>query len=68
MLISACEQNNFIRLDLQLAHVKQYQELSLIHRDPFDRILIAQAMSEHLCLITDDGMVKDYPNVAILLN
>lgn len=68
LLVSACEQNDFIRLDLQLAHVKQYQELPLIHRDPFDRILIAQAISENLCLITDDGIIKDYPNVEILLN
>lgn len=68
LLVSACKQNGFYRLDIKFTHVKHYQTLPLIHRDPFDRLLIAQAMSENLCLITDDGKIKDYPNVELLLN
>ncbi|MEE4357281.1 MAG: PIN domain-containing protein [Desulfococcaceae bacterium] len=35
-------------------------ELPMIHKDPFDRILIAQAKSENLILVTDDNMIKEY--------
>jgi PIN domain nuclease of toxin-antitoxin system len=31
------------------------------HKDPFDRLLIAQAMSENLSLISCDSKFKDYP-------
>ncbi|QTA81446.1 Uncharacterized protein dnl_37810 [Desulfonema limicola] len=32
----------------------------MIHKDPFDRILIAQARRERLILITDDKVIKNY--------
>jgi PIN domain nuclease of toxin-antitoxin system len=31
-----------------------------LHRDPFDRLLIAQALSEPLCLYTSDRMLPSY--------
>ena len=36
-------------------------ELPLIHRDPFDRILIATAMREHLAILTPDRTIAQYP-------
>lgn len=41
-------------LDLNLSHAVQYQTLPLYHRDPFDRMLIAQAQVEGFMVMTDD--------------
>jgi hypothetical protein len=35
--------------------------LPMLHRDPFDRILIAQAIAEGLELVTNDGPIRGYP-------
>jgi PIN domain nuclease of toxin-antitoxin system len=43
-----------IILEIRLHHVKLVQELPFHHRDPFDRLLIAQAISEQLVRMTDD--------------
>ena len=37
------------------------------HNDPFDKLLLAQAISEHLTLITHDKKFKNYSNSNILL-
>ncbi len=40
--------------------------LPLIHRDPFDRMLIAQAIREESILITADRLIARYPDVSVL--
>ncbi len=35
--------------------------LPLIHRDPFDRMLICQAMKNDLAILTSDSLIKQYP-------
>jgi PIN domain nuclease of toxin-antitoxin system len=40
--------------------------LPLIHRDPFDRIIIAQAITEDMVLITKDNIIPQYKEVEIL--
>lgn len=47
-------------LSLTFAHVKRLEELPLHHRDPFDRILIAQSLEEKLPLVTADPLFKKY--------
>ncbi len=42
------------------AHVYQVQKLPFHHKDPFDRILIAQAMVEGIPLVSDDDNFKYY--------
>ena len=42
-------------------HALQLVGLSPIHRDPFDRLLIAQAMSEGVMLVTADRQIARYP-------
>jgi PIN domain nuclease of toxin-antitoxin system len=44
-----------IILDIKLSHLKRVQNLPFYHRDPFDRILIAQAQFEKLTIMTDDA-------------
>jgi PIN domain nuclease of toxin-antitoxin system len=40
-------------------------KLPLLHRDPFDRMLVAQAISESLFLITADSQLPQYSNLVI---
>lgn len=56
-----------ISADLPLAitwnHIQLYKTLPLIHRDPFDRMLIAQALVEDLTILTCDDNIRKYPEV-----
>ncbi len=52
--------NRFFELPISIAHAEVTKELPLLHRDPFDRLLIAQAKSERLVLITRDAMFSNY--------
>lgn len=42
-------------------HIFQLQNIPNIHKDPFDRMLISQAIHEKLTLITDDAKIMQYP-------
>jgi PIN domain nuclease of toxin-antitoxin system len=50
----------FSWLPITPSHAWQVRELPAHHRDPFDRLLIAQATSEHLPIITGDARFNDY--------
>ncbi|OQX26317.1 MAG: twitching motility protein PilT [Desulfobacteraceae bacterium IS3] len=47
-------------LNVTIEHTFAVLKLPMIHKDPFDRILIAQAITEDLILITDDLLIKKY--------
>lgn len=47
-------------LDLKLDHVLQAEDLPLHHKDPFDRMLVCQAITEGLTLITTDRKLEKY--------
>jgi PIN domain nuclease of toxin-antitoxin system len=47
--------------------IARVRELEMVHRDPFDRLLIAQAIEEGLTLLTADDRIPAYP-VRCLLN
>ena len=47
-------------------HCYLVEHLPKIHNDPFDRLLISQAMSENLTLITHDTSILKYDNVKLL--
>ena len=44
-----------------LGHIRLTATLQRHHGDPFDRLLVAQALDEGLVLVTADGMVQRYP-------
>jgi PIN domain nuclease of toxin-antitoxin system len=48
-------------LPLQIEHIGHLKQLPFHHRDPFDRIIISQAIVEGFSLLTDDGVFKHYP-------
>lgn len=52
--------NRFTILSIELRHALALQELPLHHRDPFDRMLIAQARIEKLTLVTRDSRILKY--------
>jgi PIN domain nuclease of toxin-antitoxin system len=51
----------FERLNLEETAVYCLQSLPMIHNDPFDRLLIAQALTQHCTLITSDHNIQKYP-------
>lgn len=54
-----------IILPLKVEHITHLKNLPFHHKDPFDRIMIAQAMVENFNVMTDDGFFKFY-NVPIV--
>jgi PIN domain nuclease of toxin-antitoxin system len=56
----ALEQLAATALALRPEHVAEVYGLPHIHRDPFDRVLTAQAISEDLGLVTTDGEIPRY--------
>jgi len=53
--------NGYSELPIISDHVVATESLPLIHKDPFDRILIAQATVEGVTLLTIDSLVSQYP-------
>jgi PIN domain nuclease of toxin-antitoxin system len=53
--------NGYAELPMTGAHAAALAGLPAIHRDPFDRMLVAQAIVEGLTLLTSDPMVAKYP-------
>jgi PIN domain nuclease of toxin-antitoxin system len=47
-------------LSIRAGHVSALHGLAELHRDPFDRLLIAQAQAEGLALVTSDDVVRRY--------
>ena len=52
--------NGFRMLDIQLAHVGRVESLASHHGDPFDRLLIGQALEERIPVVTADPVFRDY--------
>lgn len=52
--------NGFVPLRIELAHALRAAVLPHIHRDPFDRLLVAQAQIEGLAILTADPAISRY--------
>jgi PIN domain nuclease of toxin-antitoxin system len=53
--------NNIEVISITLAHVLALENLPTPHKDPFDRLLIAQANVEGAVLVSDDSIFEEYP-------
>ena len=53
--------NGIEALPIYLRHMQTLRSLPSIHSDPFDRILVAQSISDALVLVTADPVVASYP-------
>ena len=60
-LIDLPREVGFRVLDVQPRHVAALADLPHLHADPFDRMLVAQALTEDLVLVTDDEAIRRYP-------
>ncbi len=52
--------DDFVELALTFDHALEGRSLPLLHRDPFDRMLVAQAKVEGLTIVTSDRLLADY--------
>jgi PIN domain nuclease of toxin-antitoxin system len=53
--------NGYSELPIGSEHAVAIDSLPPIHKDPFDRMLVAQAMVEGITLLTSDAVVTQYP-------
>ena len=58
--VRLAETNDITILPIKIAHLTALESLPLIHRDPFDRLLVATALAENMTLITADGNITRY--------
>jgi PIN domain nuclease of toxin-antitoxin system len=66
-LFQQIEANGFQELPVWSKHALLVAKLPMHHSDPFDRLLIAQAISEPLHLLTADAQLKPYSELVILI-
>ncbi len=59
-LLEALPQMGFVELPVTGAHAARVAQLANIHRDPFDRLLVAQSVAEPLTLLTNDTLLAGY--------
>lgn len=60
-LIDLPREEGFRVIDVQPRHIRALPELPALHADPFDRLLIAQALVEGMTLVTGDATMRRYP-------
>jgi len=61
------EQSGYDILPIQTEHVLQLNTLPAHHQDPFDRMLVAQALVEPMRLLTHDKTVAQYNSAIVLV-
>ena len=66
-LVAEISRSGFQELPITAAHAAMVVRLPDIHKDPFDRILIAQAMSEPLRFLTADAILNSYSELVELV-
>jgi PIN domain nuclease of toxin-antitoxin system len=59
-MVSIVEEKGFLGLPVSLEDGQSILDLPLLHKDPFDRMLIAQAKNNKLTIITNDKVIPTY--------
>ena len=67
VLRTAIPASHFISLPVTMDHVLSFARLPQLHKDPFDRMLVAQAITEPLRLLTADRKLVGYSSVVDLV-
>lgn len=62
-----CLESGFVELPVTSEHAIAVKDLEHHHKDPFDRLIVATAMSEPMKLLTTDPQVAQYTSLAILV-
>jgi len=58
--LAKVEENGFTILPIKGEYVKLVEKLPFFHRDPFDRMLVASAIAERMCLVSGDASIQKY--------
>lgn len=67
-MVEAIAESGFLELPITIHHAAATSHLPDIHRDPFDRILIAQAIFEPLTFLTADVELKKYSELVEIID
>jgi PIN domain nuclease of toxin-antitoxin system len=59
-IIKSVDVNDFMTLGIAVPHVLEIAKLEDFHKDPFDRILVAQARVENITILTKDKFIMKY--------
>jgi PIN domain nuclease of toxin-antitoxin system len=59
-VLKQMERNRIALLPIRMLHFAELQNLPALHRDPFDRMLVAQARAEKMKVLTSDARMRDY--------
>lgn len=59
-VLEQMQQNGFLMLNIELRHIAKIETLEFHHRDPFDRLLLTQAKTERMTLVTVDSSLLAY--------
>lgn len=65
VMVEKIKGSGFQELAVLYAHALEVANLPLHHADPFDRLLVAQAIRERLSLLTTDARLPQYSNLVI---
>ncbi len=57
----------YFRLPMTWEHALAIESLPLLHADPFDRMLVAQSLSEPMILLTNDGTLSAYGDTVLMV-
>jgi len=66
-LVAAIDASGFAELPVRAAHAAGVAGLALHHNDPFDRLLLAQAITEPLKFLTADAVLAQYSDIVVLV-
>ena len=66
-LVRAIEESGFLELPVRATHAAEVAKLPLLHSDPFDRLLVAQAIAEPLKFMTADPVLAQYSDLVMLV-
>lgn len=64
-LIKRSEGLGFITLDIESSHLEKLASIPFKHKDPFDRLIIAQGITDDLIILSGDRYFKDYTEAQI---
>ena len=65
-LLEVAGESRFTELPVTSVHALELRNLPMLHNDPFDRLLVAQARAEGLTIVTVDEKVAAYPISTVL--
>ena len=66
-LRSYAEAHNYNELPVTSKFMKAYLELPSLHKDPFDHMLLAQAISSSMRLMTGDSLLAEYSSLVMVI-